>query len=359
MPARTQVLFWIAVAILLFGLLWLLSGILFPFVAGLILAYLLNPIVAWAAHMPLGPRRLGRTGASLLVSGVLVILLMLLMVLVTPYLVQQLMALIESLPVWAGQFQNFVVTRFGPLVERLGGAEAVSGQIRELAAQAGGLIGTALSAIWSGGWAIFDAFMLIVVTPVIAFYILIDWPRMNASLDLLIPRLHREEVHGLLLEMDQSIDGYLRGQSIVCLILGTFYAVALGVIGLQYGILIGLIAGILSFIPYVGSITGFFLAGGMALAQYWPDAWMIGLVLGIFVFGQIAEGYVLQPYIVGDAVGVHPVWVMFALFAFGVLFGFVGLLLAVPLAAVTAVLVRYAVRRYKHSKFYREDAPLL
>src|SRR4030095_3358045 len=168
------------------------------------------------------------------------------------------------------------------------------------------------------------------------------WPRMLATADALVPAADRPTVRALAREIDAAIAGFIRGQSAVCLILGTFYALALSLTGLNFGLLIGLFSGLLTFIPYVGSMTGLVLSLGVAVAQFWPDWGMILVVLGIFLFGQFVEGYVLAPSVVGESVGLHPVWLMFALFAFGYLFGFVGLLLAVPLAAAFGVLVRFA-----------------
>jgi len=192
----------------------------------------------------------------------------------------------------------------------------------------------------------------VVVTPVVAFYLLYDWDRMVAAVDHWIPLDHRETVRGLAREMNEAIAGFVRGQTAVCLILGSYYAVALTVVGLSFGLLIGLASGIITFIPYVGSMTGLVLAGGVAVAQFWPEYTPIITVLAIFFVGQFLEGYVLAPKLVGESIGLHPVWLMFALFAFGYLLGFVGLLIAVPLAAVVGVLARFALRRYLESSFY-------
>ena len=173
-----------------------------------------------------------------------------------------------------------------------------------------------------------------------------------SAVDDWIPVQHRETVRGLAREMDEAIAGFVRGQTGVCLILGSFYAVALTFTGLNFGLLIGFASGIITFIPYVGSMTGLVLATGVAIAQFWPDYTPDLVVLGIFFVGQFIEGYALAPKLVGESVGLHPVWLMFALFAFGYLFGFVGLLIAVPLAAVIGVLVRFALRRYLASPLY-------
>jgi predicted PurR-regulated permease PerM len=170
--------------------------------------------------------------------------------------------------------------------------------------------------------------------------------------DSWIPLHQRDTVRGLAREIDAAIAGFVRGQSAVCVILGAFYAIALTLTGLNFGLLIGLISGLITFIPYVGSMTGLILSLGVAVAQFWPDYTWIALILGIFLFGQFIEGNVLSPKLVGESVGLHPVWLIFALLAFGYLFGFVGLLVAVPLAATIGVLARFALRRYLESSFY-------
>jgi predicted PurR-regulated permease PerM len=203
--------------------------------------------------------------------------------------------------------------------------------------------------VWTGGAFVIGILSLLVITPVVAYYFIQDWPRIVRSAERLIPRSEHATVVGLARETDQAISGFVRGQTLVCVILGVFYAAALSAVGLNFGLLIGLLSGLVSFIPYVGSITGFVLATGIALAQFWPEWIWVVLVMGIFLFGQFIEGNILVPKLVGDSVGLHPLWMMLALFAFGYLFGFVGLLLAIPLAAAVGVLVRFAVKRYLDS----------
>lgn len=195
-------------------------------------------------------------------------------------------------------------------------------------------------------------FSLIVVTPVVAFYLIYDWHKMIDAVDGWIPLRQRDTVHQLARETDTTIAGFVRGQSAVCLILGTFYAVGLTLAGLNFGLLIGLISGLISFIPYVGSMTGLILSLGVAVAQFWPQYTWILVVLGVFLAGQFLEGNVLSPKLVGESVGLHPVWVIFALLAFGYLFGFVGLLVAVPVSAIIGVLARFGLKRYLQSSFY-------
>ncbi len=206
--------------------------------------------------------------------------------------------------------------------------------------------------IWNSGKAIVDVISLLVVTPVVAFYMLLDWDRMVAKVDQWIPRDYVNDVRQIASEIDHAIAGFVRGQGSLCLILGIYYAAGLSLVGLNFGLLIGLFAGMISFIPYVGSLVGLVLAVGVALVQFWPDYIWIGAVLAVFFSGQFLEGNILQPKLVGHSVGLHPVWLMFALFAFGALFGFVGLLVAVPAAAAVGVLVRFAISRYLQSDLY-------
>ena len=196
-----------------------------------------------------------------------------------------------------------------------------------------------------------------VVTPVVAFYLIYDWHRMIATADSWVPVNQRETVRQLAREVDAAIAGFVRGQTAVCLILGSFYAVALTLSGLNFGLLIGLISGVITFIPYVGSMTGLTLAMAVAVAQFWPQWGSILEVLAIFLVGQFLEGNLLSPKLVGESVGLHPVWLIFALLAFGYLFGFVGLLVAVPLAATIGVLMRFALQRYRESMLYTGEPP--
>ena len=352
MTMRQQGLFWLGALAVIFLTLYLLSPILLPFVLGIILAYLLNPIVTRLERI-----RVRRTVAALLVSGVIILVFAAALSFVVPFIANEITNLIASLPEIIHNLQKFAAEQGAPVIERIGGPEAVlqvQQAIGEMVNSAGGLLRDILASIWSGGEAVMNAFMLVIVTPIIAFYLLIDWPRMTRTIDSWLPRRHDDTVRRLWREMDRSIAGFLRGQTVVVILLAAFYSIALSLIGLNWALVIGIGAGLLSFVPLVGAVTGFMVSGAVATVQFWPEWWMIALTLGVFVFGQIVEGYVIAPKIVGEATGVHPVWLMFALFAFGYLFGFVGLLLAVPLAAMIAVLCRFAIARYMDSSLYLE-----
>jgi predicted PurR-regulated permease PerM len=193
----------------------------------------------------------------------------------------------------------------------------------------------------------------------VACYLIYDWNRMISWLDHWVPPAYREPVRALAAEIDDTISGYVRGQGLLCLVLATFYASALWLIGLNHGGLIGLSAGVLSFIPYLGTLSGLVISIFVAIAQSWPDWSLSVLVFTIFFVGQSLADYVLAPYLIGRRVHLNPVWIMFALFAFGYLFGFVGLLLAEPLAAAVGVLIRFALRQYFASPLYAQSAPAI
>jgi predicted PurR-regulated permease PerM len=344
-----QVTFWIVALVALVAVLWLLGEILLPFVGGMALAYLLNPAVNRLER--LGVRRVI---ASLAIVGFGVLALVILVLLIAPIVGKQIVAFAEHVPGNVRRLQQALASSSSPWLQRLVG-EAIADAdkaIGDLLTQGVGWVIAFLKSLWSGGRALISIFSLVVVTPVVAFYMVYDWPRMIVAVDGWIPPAHRETVRELGREIDQAIAGFVRGQSAVCVLLGAFYAVALSLAGLNFGLLIGLLSGMISFIPFVGSMVGLLLALGVAFAQFWPDWSWILAILAIFLIGQFLEGYVLSPKLVGENIGLHPVWLLFALFAFGYLFGFVGLLLAVPMAAAAGVLVRFALRQYLASPFY-------
>ena len=199
---------------------------------------------------------------------------------------------------------------------------------------------------------VLDIVVIMLVTPVVAFYLLLDWDGFVAKIDSWLPRRNAGTVRQLAHEIDVVLAGFVRGQSAVCLILGIFYAIALMVVGLPFGFLIGMFAGLISFIPFVGSFVGGVLSIGIAIFTFWEDPVWIFVVAGIFGFGQFVEGNILSPNLIGKSVGLHPVILILALSVFGALFGFAGLLVAVPLAAAIGVLGRFAVDQYLASPLY-------
>lgn len=353
MTLQRQIGFWLGSLIAFVLLLVLLRDVLLPFIAALALAYLLDPLADRLERMGMN-----RLAATIVILVVFLLLFVLVLVLLVPLLGQQLAGLVARLPSDAAKLQALVLERGAPWLERFGGeklTQEAQNSLGNLVGEATKWVGGLLQSLWSGGTAIVGVFSLLVLTPVIAFYLLVDWDRMVATVDGWLPLDHRDTIRGLLHEMDLAIAGFLRGQALVCLLLGTFYAIGLSLVGVNFGALIGIISGFLSFIPYVGSLTGLVLSVGVATVQFWPDwTWPLA-TLGVFLAGQFLEGNIFQPKFVGDSIGVHPVWLMFALLAFGSLFGFVGLLLAVPLAAVIGVLCRFALRQYLTSRLYYGD----
>jgi predicted PurR-regulated permease PerM len=350
MTIQRQIGFWAIALVVTTLTLFVLRDILLPFVAGFAVAYLLDPLADRMERWGIG-----RLAATLVILVLFVLIFVIALVLILPFLAHQLGAFVERLPSYVARLQQLAAQQGGPLLERLAGAEALDDMQRsvgDLVGQGATWLGAFVGRLWAGGQAILSVFALLVVTPVVAFYLLVDWDRMVASVDSWLPLAQRHTIRSMARDIDAAIAGFIRGQAAVCLILGAFYALGLSLIGLNFGLLIGMTAGILSFIPYVGSLTGLILSVGVAIVQFWPDWTWIAATLGIFVFGQFVEGNILSPKLVGASVGLHPVWLMFALLAFGTLFGFVGLLLAVPLAAAVGVIARYALRQYMASPLY-------
>ncbi|WP_343033204.1 AI-2E family transporter [Aureimonas leprariae] len=346
---RRQVFFWSIAALLLVVLLFVFSSVLLPFVLAMCIAYFLDPVADAFERM----------GLSRLVSTLLILVLFVLIVaaallVVVPVIVNQINSFAENLPKYLQKLQGLAAElRQGRLAWLF---KTDPSQLQQdfagMFGQASSIASSVLGSLWSSSLALVNFLSLFVVTPVVAFYLLLDWDRMIAKVDSWVPRQHVHTVRRLAHEIDRSVAGFVRGQGSLCLILGSYYALGLSLIGLNFGLLIGLFAGIISFIPYVGSLTGLILALGVALVQFWPDWIWIAATLAVFFSGQFIEGNILQPKLVGASVGLHPVWLMFALFAFGALFGFVGLLIAVPAAAAVGVLMRFAIQQYMQSEMY-------
>jgi predicted PurR-regulated permease PerM len=344
-------MFWSGALLALGFFLWLFSDVMLPFIIGMALAYLLDPVADRLEK--LGLSRLWAT-ISILVAALILFVLFLLIVI--PVLVSQLAGFAERLPGYISSLQELAQNLLNSQVAEFVGIGDVSQGIDELARSSAGAIGGFLTSVLAGGQAVVNTVGLLVVAPVVAFYMLYDWDRMVARVDSWMPRDHLNVIRKLADEIDGALAGFIRGQGTLCLILGLFYAIGLSIVGLNFGLLIGFTAGLISFIPYVGSIVGFVLAVGVALVQFWPEWVTIVIVAGIFGAGQFLEGNILQPRLVGSSVGVHPVWLMFALFAFGSLFGFVGMLIAVPATAAIGVLVRFALSQYVDSPLYWGEA---
>jgi len=346
--ATRQALFWLVTLTLFFLLLHLLSGMLLPFVAAFGIAYLLAPLVALLARWNL-PRGLASLAALLL----FILLLAAVIVLIVPVVELQAAQLARSAPAFAGYIRG-EAQRLLDLAQQ----QLPPEDMQKARDMVGGWTGAALGwvaglveGVLTSGLAIANILTLLLITPLVAFFLLRDWPALVARLDSWLPRPYAPTIREQLRLVDQTISGYIHGQALVSLINGVYYAVALSIVGLNFAFIIGLVVGIVSFIPYVGEIIGVVLAVGLAAVQF--GTWgKIIVVVAIFICGNLVSGNLLQPKLIGERVHLHQVWVIFALLAFGTLFGFVGVLLALPAAAVTGVLVRFALGRYLASPLY-------
>ncbi len=348
LPVRQQAIYWgIAAAVFLF-VLWALGSVILPFMVGGAVAYFLDPVADRLERA--GLSRTAATAAITILGAVAFILLALLVV---PTLARQLVGLVNAAPTMATQFIDFLTAKFPSLMDKESVVrDTLSALGRTIQSRGAELV----SGLVSSALGVINAVVFIVVVPVVAFYMLLDWDRMVARIDALLPRDHAPMIRELAREVDRVLAAFVRGQVSVCLILGTFYAIALMLAGLQFGLIVGAIAGFITFIPYVGALVGGSLAIGLALFQFWGDWLQIGVVAGIFAVGQFLEGNVITPKLVGKSVGLHPVWLIFALSAFGTLFGFVGMLVAVPVAAAIGVLVRFLIGRYRESLLFEGHA---
>jgi predicted PurR-regulated permease PerM len=364
MTARQQTIAWTAALTGVAAALYLLSSVLLPFIAAFALGYLLDPVADRLERIGLS-----RLAATLLIMLVFAFLAVILVGLAAPILTRQFASFVGAFPDLVAKAQDILSSKseswlraleinlsglLGPDAASAVDAQKVAPDVMRAASQ--WLLGV-MKSVLSGGAAILNLASLLVIMPVVAFYVLLDWDRMIARIDANIPPRDRSMVRQIAIEIDAAMAGFLRGQSLLCLFLGIWYGVGLTVIGVNYGFLIGVIGGVLSFIPYVGSLTVLVLSMIVAVAQTWPSLSLPGLALLVFATGQFLEGNILSPRLVGESVGLHPVWVMFALMAFGALFGFIGLLVAVPVAAALGVVVRHALAAYRESAFFTTDAP--
>lgn len=348
MSLEKQTLFWlIGLAFFLF-ILNALSSVLMPFVAGMAIAYCLDPVADW-----LEKRGASRAMATTLIVGAAFVLAIGGMILLFPVLQAQVANLAASIPGLIDTIRDYLK----PLLERLE-ADLPPDALESMKAAVGNYAGTAMKwftgvigDIWRGGVAFFNVLSLLVITPVVAFYLLRDWDLIVQRLDSYLPIAAAAVIREQIRAIDATIAGFVRGQAIVCMVLAFFYAIGLMLVGLKSGMLVGIGAGVISFIPYLGAATGLCIGVAIALAQF--SDWMpVAIVALIFIIGQTAESYILTPRLVGERIGLHPVWIIFALMAGGALFGFTGVLLAVPVAAIIGVLLRFGLGRYKESLFF-------
>jgi len=348
MSYQRQAVFWIIGFVLMMFLLNLLSSILLPFVAGMAVAYFLDPVADWLEEC-----KFSRALSTTIILFAFFLLMGLLFTLLFPLLQRQVVDLIQTIPGIIDSIRSELL----PWIERTIAdlppethddiRNAAKGFATNTMQWFTGMIGN----LWSGGVAFFNMLSLVVITPVVAFYLLRDWDLITAKINTWLPRRPAPVIRTQFVAIDKTLAAFVRGQSSVCLVLALIYSIGLTIVGLKSGLLVGLGTGLISFIPYVGAATGLIVGLGIAIFQF--NEWLpIAIVAGIFLTGQTLESYVLTPRLVGDRVGLHPVWIIFALMAGGALFGFTGVLLAVPIASVIGVLVRFGIGRYLESHLF-------
>lgn len=363
-PARTaedggvrlerQALFWIGIAAGVVLIVGLLRDIMLPFIAGIVVAYFLNPLAD-----ALERTGLPRVAAAVLIMIAAIVAVVAAAVFLLPLLASQAEQFVSVLPDEiarrTAQFEVFARERLG---DRFPGIDAsFKSAIAALSDNWTAIASWLAASLWSHSLAVVNFLSLLLVTPLVVFYLLVDWHPMVARIDSWLPRAHLMTLRRLAADVDDSVGAFIRGQGTVCLILGVFYAAALSAAGLRYGLLVGLVTGLMAFVPFVGWSLGLVVSAVLAVVQFWPDYMPLVMVLGIFAAGQALDAGFLSPQIVGSKIGLHPVWLIFALFVFSYLFGFVGVLVAVPVAAAFGVLVRFALDAYLKSSVYSGTLP--
>jgi len=351
MTRNQRLIIWaVALAVFLL-LLHALEQILLPFVAGLAIAYLLDPIADRIEAMGLS-----RILATIIITVAFFLVVIGVVIVLVPLLQSQIVGIAARVPEFIAVLQKIAAGVLEQLQAKLpagtiGGAESLAGDVAKAVA---GTLKNVAQKLWTSGVALFELISLVIVTPIVSFYMLLKWDVIVAEVDDLLPRPQAETIRQQFREIDRTLSGFLRGQASVCVTLAIYYGAALSIVGLDAGLLIGLGAGAISFVPYVGALTGIGVGLGVAIVQFDSLAPIIS-VAGIFIVGQLAESYLLTPRLVGDRVGLSDLWIIFALMAGGALFGFLGVLLAVPTAAVIGVLARFTAKRYKESPLYLGD----
>ncbi|MCB1404963.1 MAG: AI-2E family transporter [Rhodobacteraceae bacterium] len=349
-PVRKQIQIWGAFAALLILVLWQLGNVIMPFILGMAVAYFLDPVADRLQQMGMN-----RVFATVTISVAMALLFVIGVLLIVPLLIEQTRSLAGIAPQLFEQLTTLLTERFPSLMDA---DSTVRQSLRSLGEAIQSRGGEVVNAVLGSAASVLNIAMILIVVPVVAFYMLLDWDPMVARIDALLPREHAPVIRDVAREINRTVASFIRGMGSVCLVMGVFYAVALMAVGLQFGLVIGAVAGLVTFIPYVGAILGGVLAIGLALFQFWGDWLSVGLVAAVFVAGQMIEGNVLTPKLVGRSVGLHPVWLILALAVFGSLFGFVGMLVAVPVAASMGVVIRRATQAYLASALYQGPAQM-
>jgi len=353
MRIERQLLFWLAALALLVAAIALLKEILLPFVTAIVIAYFLNPIAdRFEAH------GVGRVMAATMIVGLVAMLLALAVTLLGPLLIDQVRQLIAALPSdlerLRAALEGFARSWLGPNFPAF--KASLDSSVASVSQNWTGTLAALVASMWSRGLALVNFLSLLLITPVVTFYLLVDWHPMLERVDATLPRDYAPTIRRLAGDINSAIAAFIRGQGAICLILGMLYAAGLSWAGIEYGLLVGLTTGLFAFIPVIGWLVGLLVSSGLAIVQFWPQLTPLIKVVGVLAAGIAIDTALLSPRLVGKKVGLHPVWLIFALFVFSYLFGLVGTLVAVPLAAAIAVLARFAVQVYLDSSFYKGSA---
>jgi predicted PurR-regulated permease PerM len=348
MSARNYVLTWLGIFAAIIVLLVVLRGVLLPFVIGMAVAYFLDPVADKMER-----RGISRTLGTTILTAAFLIIVFVAIAFLLPVLQQQLVDFLTNLPGYFETLRDWLQPAIERWMSKLEPAEVerIQNAVGAFSGKAVDYVLGLVGDIWAGGTALVGFLGVLFITPVVTFYLLRDWDMLISRVDRWLPKRHAEAIRQQAREIDQTLAGFVRGQGLVCLSLAVFYGAGLSLAGLQFGLVVGIAAGIVSFVPYVGSIGGLIVSVGLAFLQF-DETWRVIVVAAIFLVGQVLEGMVLTPKLVGDRVRLHPVWVIFAVLAGGSLFGFVGMLVSLPVAAMIGVLVRFGISRYLASPLY-------
>ena len=348
MTVTEQVRWWAGGLAVFLVAMYFIGGALAPYFVGAGIAYVMDPVADRLERWGLS-----RVWATVVITFSALIIFIVSLILLVPFLVDQVKAVADAVPGLFEALTKFLGERFPSLFQE-------DSSLRQALTDAQASVQSAslkvLNTVLTSSVAVLDFVLLLVVAPVVAFYLLLDWDNMIARINSWLPLDHAGTIRELAGEIDKTLASFLRGQLTVMAFLAIFYATGLSLIGLDFGVFVGMFAGLISFIPYVGTALGGAMALGLALCQFWGDWAWIGAVAAVFIAGQFIEGNILTPKLVGDSVGLHPVALMFALSAFGLIFGFVGLLIAVPVAASIGVLARFGLKQYLNGRLYKGQA---
>lgn len=345
---------WMGILGLLLYFLYAIQGILLPFFVGTFIAYALNPIATKLTRLPF----INRAAASTLTTLLFVIVVVLFFIFIIPTLQKEIARLLTRAPEFGLLLRDSWNHFLSNLSERVSprDMQIIRETVEGYASNLVGVMAQTLGHILTNSLAIINLIAVTIVVPILVFYLLQDWPGIVRHFHDMIPPRSRPELRSLFGQIDKTLAGFARGQTLVCLFLSLYYTALLYFIGLESALAVGIFTGLLAFIPYVGAIIGYLVSLLLVLSQFPGDAHPVLILSLFFLLGQILEGKFLSPTIIGNRIGLHPVWIIFSLFAGGALAGFPGMLIALPVGAVLGVLVRHAVNKYMKTPFYQEQA---